>query len=97
MTTDFPFVATNTFSPSPANSYIQQQQAFMTGLAAKLERDEITGIDEQDVEIQRLCAAADEAPEVVAEPKEEPQRHRYYCSCRVRWTCRVWCKATSSL
>ena len=71
MTNDFPFVATNTFSPSPANSYIQQQQAFMTGLAAKLERDEITGIDEQDVEIQRLCAAVDEAPEVVAEPEDE--------------------------
>ena len=69
MTNDFPFVATNTFSPSPANSYIQQQQAFMTGLAAKLERDEITGIDEQDVEIQRLCAEAQ--VETTVEPEED--------------------------
>ena len=58
MTNDFPFVATNSFATTPANSYIQQQQAFMTGLAAKLERDDITGVT-QEAQIEALCAEAD--------------------------------------
>ena len=62
MTNDFPFVATNSFVTNPANSYIQQQQAFMTGLAAKLEQDNITAPAVEEQEIEALCAEVE--PEV---------------------------------
>lgn len=70
MTNDFPFVATNSFATTPANSYFQQQQAYMVGLASKLERDDITGIS-QEAQIQALCADAD--PWVDAKEEIKPE------------------------
>ena len=70
MTNDFPFVATNSFTPAPSNSYFQQQQAYMAGLAAKLERDDITGVT-QEAQIQALCAEAD--PWVDAKVEIQPE------------------------
>lgn len=56
MTKDFSFVATNSFSTTPVNSYIQQQKAFMTDLAAKLEQDDIIHSAQEEQEIEALCA-----------------------------------------